>query len=219
MPPYWDNQSEDSQHGGLGYFLTGQNGYTNSPNLTNPEWLAVDGNAPPGILFSSTTPNILRLLITITDNDVEFGYFNAANPSERIVLLNSTNPVGTQVEFTSIFPTYGYYLQYLPVVPGGDYYASVTANSSGPEFVALGTAHQHFVVFAGAGGSSSGNYIIGVEDRWGMDGARTLADVTVNEFVGDYQDFVVSVSAVPEPGSFALIGLGLGGLLLLRRRK
>src|SRR4051794_36546274 len=56
---YWDNQSQDGSHKNLGYFVTGQSGYPNSPNLTNPQWVGNGNSASNSLSFNSTGINYL----------------------------------------------------------------------------------------------------------------------------------------------------------------
>jgi len=46
----------------------------------------------------------------------------------------------------------------------------------------------------------------------------TAADADVGEGLGDFNDVVVELQAVPEPGSIAAVALGLAALALLARR-
>ena len=54
----------------------------------------------------------------------------------------------------------------------------------------------------------------------GMAGVRYVADVGVSDAIGDLSDSVtVSVTAIPEPTTTALMALGLAGVALARRRR
>jgi hypothetical protein len=57
------------------------------------------------------------------------------------------------------------------------------------------------------------------EQQWEIDYNRTSPTGLAN-FTGDYvpNSSFVAITAVPEPGTFVLLGIGLAGLLLARRR-
>ena len=211
----------------IGYYLTGSTGYANSPNLTNPQWIGVGNVAASNIIFTSTGPNTLTLLLHKTGNADEFGVFNAANPSQITPLFTTATPEGTTASFTSPYSTYGFYLHYLPssnpAIPN-DYYKSTTSASIGTESTSSAAGHQHFSVFAGTGGISSQNFIVGGDDGWGTNTVITINNVSTNEKIGDFQDFVVALNVVtltpvPEPASIGFMVAGLAGLLALRSRK
>jgi len=221
--PYWDNRSQDGSQKNIGYFLTGLSGYPNSPGLTNPQYLGSGGStAPSSIIFNSTGPNLLTVLLKATSNGLEFGYFNAASPVDTRALFTTATAVGTQLTFTSEFARYGYYIHYLPnqgpLIPN-DFYKSVATASVGTEINALGGVHQHFTVFEGIGGAGAGSYVVGAEDRWGV--VNPPGSLSVEELQGDYQDFVVGIAAVaiPEPATMALMAFGLGAAILYARRR
>jgi hypothetical protein len=225
--PYWDSMSADGSHENIGYYLTTGAGYPNSPNLTNPQWLGVGNFAANNIIFQSTGPETLTLLLHVTGNADIFGVFNAADPTQMTPLFTTATAQGTSIVFTSPYSTYGFYLHYLPsanpAIPT-DTYTSITGDSVGTEATSLSpSVHQHFAVFAGTGGTNSQNFIIGAEDGWGTNTNITINNVTTNEKLGDFQDFVVAANvintSIPEPASVGFILAGLGGLLALRSRK
>lgn len=217
--PYWDNLSADGPQRNIGFYLTGSTSFPNSPGLSNPPYLGA-GIYPVDFSFSSTGPIVITMLLASTANQDEFGYYNANSPGQMIPLLTTSTPLMTTIQFTPIFPSYGFYMRYLPGTPGllgfTDVYRSQSSLNTGAEANALRgmTPHQHFALFSGGG-----TYYVGMTDRWGTS-PGLAATPGVNEMLGDYQDMVVRIQAVPEPGFGVLIAFSawLAARLAGRRR-
>ena len=138
--------------------------------------------------------------------------FSGAQGSSNLAMLSVNNlnqfslNLGTGVQFSS--STFGYYLG---SAAGPKFYSQASLNGGADQMVAFKGDNDMIALpgrSPGIWGSSS--YILAWEDQ-----AYGNSDKDFNDMVV----YVESVTAIPEPGSLALLGLGLAGLAAVTRRK
>ncbi len=212
---YWDHQSLDATGSATcnaGYIVTKQSlsgcgslnpsGFTTlgaDDPLATSYWgltgRGITGNYDPSFVFTNTSISAVELELTITGNSTDqFGYYDAAHPT-GVLLFTAAG-----IAETTLF------------IPAGDTFGFFLTSPTGATFKTQSDGIQHFAVFStdNAGGNSANkttnNYYVGVEDLAGP-----------SDF--DYNDILVHVQAVPEPGDLPVLITGLAGLVLIARRR
>lgn len=226
---FWDQDTMDRAgtvtNRNIGNYLHGSytgglpSGAAPSPGIT-PQWWgnsasSFTGTMDANITFSMTggTTSIgatLNLEVAGFRNANEFGWYSTADApgteTLNAVFIGASNPP-TYQEFT---PTnsFGLYIR----TGGGHVFFSESSrnrNISGAALAAADRTTQHFAIFASSLIPGDQQYRIGIEDLHLAGAGR--------EVVGDYNDMVVTMSAIPSPGVLGL--LGLSTLATLRRRR
>lgn len=235
--PYWDQRSMDSGNRNIGNYLNGSyagalpSGAAPSPNIT-PQWwgstasdLSVGGQdftGDPGMHFTLGAPSnsaASTMLLEVAGNSAynEIGWYNSADAAGAETLhpiYTGGNAPGAAASF-SPSADFGLYIRSFRDYPGANqgllFFTDTLRNrANGPSSLAPSDLEvQHFAVFAASLTPNAERYVIGVEDL-------PLRSTGIECF-GDYNDVVLTIQAVPTPGTVAL--LGSGGLLAARRRR
>ncbi len=190
----------------VGFCMTGTGNCTTQlspPPGAFPYWGTSTGAAVPTMYFQATNPGgsqaALQVEIAGYANINIFGWF-AYNPTTNSmigapqIIFSGPASAGALATFT---PTqyYGFFLQ---VGMNGPIYYTVSGFNPSSDASA-----QHFVVFQG----TNQTFWIGAED---------LSFTSTDK---DYNDMVVRITPVPEPGTLALFSTALIGVTGLLRRK
>jgi hypothetical protein len=247
--PFWNNPSQDSLANGhlsnvgdiLAGLATGSNiigsdltGVLGTGDTVNGSYYGVTGgtsgdpstggvaetvNGSAGMttaLAFNLTRNAVAYNIAVLFADSSFDtgsgtgtVFGTYTGSGSSISLNplfqpATNTGGIPVQegALSASGTYGFYATVCYSAGNCETYTTGNGNFGN---VSGGQAWNHFALFQLA----SGSYVLGFEDANGM----------FTEGIGDFNDIVVELQAVPEPGTIAIMGLGLAALGVLGRRR
>jgi hypothetical protein len=239
--PFWNDASDDTGIGpgqglshlmNVGYVLTNTGGTTGTSSVIGSDTVSTDylgtaGADPSAFSFirGVTSYNVALLFADSGMNSggnpvgagspispagvvgSQFGYYVGSTFTMLYNVGQTTTPTATKV----FNPTgnYGFYDTVCYGVTNGvctnfETYTSSNGNTGNYPLASW----NHFALFQLA----SGNYVIGFTGQNGMYG----------ENQGDFQDTLVELvntTATPEPGTIAIIGLGLAGLGLLGRRR
>ncbi len=197
---YFSNVSADGSMRNVGWCIAGGGNcnFAGQPGTALPFYQNGTGGAVTDIHFvpsGTTLSATLQIEIAGLAATNSFGYYLLSNPGTLIPLISGSSPLGTTVFFTPA-GAYGLYLQ--NTTTGALYLSqALAAGDTDP-------GNQHFAVF---GTGTSGPFWVGMEDL-----PFSVSDQ-------DFNDMLVSISEVPEPGSMALLGSSLLGLAGLLRRK
>ena len=219
---YWDQASYDATSAAskcnVGYILNGTSSGCAPSNLSNPpfpgtnlSFLAANAGGTTDVTnftFSNTSQVASTFRASIT------GFNGFAAPGDEFGWYDTVTGVTTPI-FNSGVPITVTALTFTPSASWGVY----IKNGAGVTFKS-GDNGQQFAVFSqspptpSAPPSNLSNYWIGMEDlkntsfKYGNLGGDY-----------DYNDMVVQLQAVPEPGYIMLLVAGFGALALVRRRQ
>jgi hypothetical protein len=222
--PFWDNRSMDgSGSRNIGSYLSGT--YTGgvsssalpSPNIRPSWWGGPVAEGPSAgtsamdnsLSFSAsgTVRSQLRLEVAGYASRNELGWYRLGSPLGE-ELLNPIFRGPDSAGASASFDVTGDFGLYLKNATGQIFFTESFRNRTGSE---TDKQIQHFAIFGSSLLPGSQNYFIGVEDL-----ARANTGI---ENVGDYNDMVFTISAIPAPASALLFGVGVAALGMRHRRE
>jgi|HubBroStandDraft_2_1064218.scaffolds.fasta_scaffold60803_2 hypothetical protein len=216
--PFWNNPSDDTGTGGshmmnIGYVLSDSGGLQGTPSVLGSDSVTqeftADGTDPAAFNFvSSGTPFDITLLFADSSLDTGnaaqgtvFGYYVGNTFTPVYTVGDTFAPTDTELEDpATLGNSYGFYVT---VCYGGGFCETYTTGNGNTGNESGAAGWNHFALFQLA----SGNYAMGF----------TAADADVGEGLGDFNDVVVELQAIPEPGTIGALALGLAGLALFAR--
>jgi len=218
--PFWNNPSDDTGAGGshmmnVGYVLTDSGGVAGTPSVlgadsVTSQFTNSDGSDPTAFnMVSTSTDYGLTMLFAQSsldtgnaDQGTVFGYY-VGNSYNVIYTPGDTSSPEPMLPFdpAALGQDYGFYATVCYAVNDCETYTTGNGNFGDDNGAA---AWNHFAVFQLA----SGNYAIGF----------TAADAFVGENLGDFNDVVVEIMAIPEPATISIVGLGFAALAYFGRK-
>ena len=246
--PFWNNNSLDGLNMNGGYFLTGSNpikGMTTdylSSTGGFGDYLSTGGAAPDApadfsFLQSGLTDQITLLYSNgganmTTTYGTQIGFYNVADPSQKVILFDHgtlynpaagsggvyNNNLSPESPFSvSTFADYGIFANTCRYTSNGSiacstFYSDTALNPD------EGLMHQHFAIFENP--QDPQTYFVAFKDIFGLNSTEGYGDF--NDAIFEIQTTTSPIHTVlttPEPATFSIIGLGLLGLGLLRRRR
>lgn len=222
--PFWDDKSTDgrgSRNTGPSPSAPFTGGVASSalptPSLRPRRWGAPAAEGASSLLLAldhalsltanRTVPSRLRPEVVSCANRNELGRYRLGSlPGEELLspIFRAPDSAGTTV----VFDTAGALGLYLNNAGGQLFFTESVRNRTSTD---TDKQIQHFAIFASSLALGSQNYFIGVEDL-----ARANTDI---EEVGDYNDMIFTISAIPAQASTLLLGVSLAAIGRPNRRK
>lgn len=243
---FWDNRSKDGRSCNIGYWLNSADWDTHAAGCANDEWRpggagpglsnleffasSAGPSSPVGWLMQVTGDNAVTLQLEVAGNRNRntFGYYTLSQVNGGWVV----NTPMTQLFGGPDTPSTSPGAVTLSVAPG-DYLGFYLCPLSGLNVSGqCGTGNSNaFLSSAAFDGNSIGTTgklalfreINPVGPPAGIQKAFWIAAEDERnagtEGIGDYNDFVVRLTVVPEPGFYGVLAIGMSALFLAVRRR